>query len=389
MLDPPLALPSSEQPAGAINMQHSTMQPSDGTTSSTMRQLPAAHLPLLQSIMQRELQALSPTSRQLQLARCILQQQHSTRQVAWQEQAQGQHKRVEVVPLLGMCLLHLVSSDHRAQHDSNSAVGSPRTAAAEGRVTPAELCASMAQVSPFLNVLQSELRSLHTVSGSCYSYIKQQLAAVGQLLPPAADDSGRRSSVGSNRDPDGGSTGLESRNSSNSSSYYGKGLDLQQLHSVADAAALDLVCIEDCISSNVTSLAQLVQQYDVLITAALAAADDPAAGAPDGPAQQPQHGAPAAANGRKGGFLAHMLDAVRGKGGSAANMQPAAVEYVFMTNGVCSHSSSKEHVRGFCAGRRVRMAVHVVTCRLLTKGCIINTCACNASAWQTLFGRVC
>jgi hypothetical protein len=333
------------------------MQPSNGMTSSTMLQLPAAHLPLLQSIMQRELQMLSPASRQLQLARCILQQQHSTPQAAWQEQVQGQHKRVEVVPLLGMCLLHMVSSGQHA-HDSSNVMGSPRNAAAEGRVTPAELCASTAQVSPFLNALQSELRSLHTVSGSCYSYVKQQLAAVGQLLPPAADDSGRRSSMGSNREPDRASTGLESRNSStNSSSYYGKGLDLQQLHSVADAAALDLVCVEDCISSNVTSLAQLVQQYDVLITAALAAADDPAAGAPDGPAQQPQHGAPADANGRKGGFLAHMLDAVRGKGGSAANRQPAAVEYVFMTHGVCSHSSNKEQVNGFHAGRRVRMAV--------------------------------
>lgn len=328
-----------------------------------MAQLPAAHTPLLQSIMQRELQALSPESRQLQLARCI-QAQHAPSTATAEPPGCG-HTRVQVVPLLGMCLMHLVS-DQRLQGASagphSSSTHSAAAAANGGQVTPAELFASMLQVSPFLGALESELRSLHTGAASCYRNIKQQLAAVGQHLPPAAaDESGRRSSTASS--PDGApldSSRGRGIGSDSSSTFYGQGLDLHQLHQDADSAALDLVSLEDCISSNVASLAQLAQQYDVMITAALAAAADHAdpAGAPTQQQQQGQRvsAAPAAlapaAGGRKGGFLQSLLGAVLGRQAGSARQESGAVEYVFMSHGVCSHSN-KAQLHSFHAGRGV------------------------------------
>lgn len=324
----------------------------DSSAASSMLQqlqMSGSHLPLLHCIMQRELQSLTPTSPQLQLAQCVQQQRAAVLMQPPMQQQQGQQKRIEVVPLLGMSLMHMLSS--------GSAPDSLQDMPPADAIEPAELFAAMLRHSPFLNALHSELTSLRKVSGSCYTQIKQHLASVGQYLPPAADDSGRRSSTGSNDVP--GAAPVEGTNSS-STRYYGRGLDLQQLHQQADAGALDLIHLEDCISSNMTNLAKLAQQYDIMITAALAAAAEHADAAAECTQQQGIAAADAlarAAN-RKGSFLGPLFDAMRGKqagskGARGAGQQADAIEYVFMRPGVCSHSNHAQ-THSFTAGGQCR-----------------------------------
>lgn len=247
---------------------------------------------------------------------------------------------------------------------------------------PEGLFDAMVQVSPFLSALQSELCSLSKVSASCYSQVKQQLAAVGQYLPPAADSSSRRSSSSSN----GPSSSTDLRNSSgsgssSSDSYYGRGLDLQQLQQQTDDASLKLIQLEDGISSSAAALARLAQQYDIMITAALAAAEqhaDAAAvclrpgeqpGRDAAPITQQQQGeglageaGPGRQASRKGSsFLGPLFESLRfhKPSGDAAKLSDhqqktqqqadADIEYVFMVPGVCSHSNDAQTYK-FTAG---------------------------------------
>jgi hypothetical protein len=302
-------------------------------------QMSGSHLPLLHSIMQRELQSLTPTAPQLRLAQCVQQQRSAVLMQPSMQQLKGQQKRIEVVPLLGMSLMHMLNP--------GSSLSSLQEMPSANTLQPADLFDAMLRHSPFLNALQSELTSLRKVSGSCYTQIKQHLASVGQFLPPAADDSGRRSSTGSNNVTGAARATPVDGNNSASTSYYGRGLDLQRLQQQADAGALDLIHLEDCISSSLTNLAKLAQQYDIMITAALTAAAEHADAAAAECAQQQggaAAGAAARAASRKGSFLGPLLDAMRGrqagsKGATGAGQQAGAIEYVFMRPGVCSHSN--------------------------------------------------
>lgn len=349
-------------------------QPNSMDTSSMVQQLQmsASRLPLLRTVMERELQALTPTSPQLQLAQHI-QQQRSTAQAQphlLQPQQQGSVKQVHVVPLLGLSLDHLLCTSS-AQGDNMENAHS----CAKGQHAAAQLHAAMVQHSPFLTALQAELHFLRKASGSCYKQIKEHLASVGKYLPPAADASGRRSSTGSNRPADAASpTPTDSPTSSSNArpdSYYGQGLDLQMLQQQADAGALDLIHLEDCIGSNVANLAKLAQQYDIMITAALAAAAEHAdtavarlpGGAGAAPAQQD-----AKAASRKGSFLGPLFGAIRGKhaANKAGQQQADAVEYVFMKPGVCSHSNEAKTYSYRAGGWLMR-----VQCADVSKQCLL------------------
>jgi hypothetical protein len=316
--------------------------PDYSSSMAQQLQLSAAHLPILRAVMQRELQALTPRSPQLALAGRIQQQRQHNAQPA-------QQCRVEVVPLLGLCLSHILHTSLPPSQQDDAGMHPAGEAAA-----PAEVYAAMQQHSPFLNALQSELRSLRAVSGTCYAQIKQHLASVGQHLPPAAASSsgGRASCDAANNTASTGDRSTSTSSNRGSSDYYGRGLDLQALQQQADAGALDLIHLEDCISSCATSLAKLAQQYDVLITAALAAAAEHTRGAAAWPQDAPPAKAAAAASHKAGGLLGPLLGAMRGGGSkqavskdaAAAGQQQAAdaVEYVFMSPGVCSHSNAAQ-----------------------------------------------
>lgn len=319
----------------------------DTSSMAQQLQLSAAHLPILRAIMQRELQALTPRSPQLALAGRIQHQQNA--QPAQQGPA-AQQQRVEVVPLLGLCLSHILHTSSPTQRD----VGMHPA----GEAMPAaEVYAAMQHHSPFLNALQSELLSLRAASGTCYAQIKQHLASVGQRLPPATAGSSRASSDAANNtaSPSGGT------NSNSSRDYYGRGLDLHALQQQADAGALDLIHLEDCISSCATSLAKLAQQYDILITAALPAAAEHACGAAEcaqGASPASTTPAKAIATGHKaGGLVGPLLGAMRSGSKQAGSKAAAAsgqqftdaVEYVFVAPGVCSHSSAAQ-TYGYAAG---------------------------------------
>lgn len=319
----------------------------DTSSMAQQLQLSAAHLPILRAIMQRELQALTPRSPQLALAGRIQHQQNA--QPAQQGPA-AQQQGVEVVPLLGLCLSHILHTSSPAQQDAGMHPA--------GEAIPAaKVHAAMQQHSPFLNALQSELRSLRAVSGTCYAQIKQHLASMGQHLPPATADSSRASSDAANNT----ASPSDGINSNSSSDYYGRGLDLHALQQQADAGALDIIHLEDCISSCATSLAKLAQQYDILITAALAAAAEQACGAAAcAQGASPASAAPAkaaAASHKAGSLLGPLLGAMRGgskqasgKAAVASGQQfTDAVEYVFSAPGVCSHSNAAQ-TYGYAAG---------------------------------------
>jgi hypothetical protein len=382
------------------------------SASSLLQQLQMAgdHIPLLQSIMQRELQSITPTSQQLQLAHIAQRQRSAGAPQAPQHTPQNSN-RVEVVPLAGLCLMHLMADMQQQQQQCNAHTSSSSTNAEQAGhsrpypaeaaaattaadLAPGDLLEAMKHCSLFVNALHSELCSLRKVSSSCYTQIMQQLAAVGRDLPPAAAGSNRRSSSGSNdvpahprdssrvseaapyahaagaADSNTNNSNSSGNNNSSSGSYYGRDLDLPLLQQQADNAALDLIHLEDCIISSVTRLSCLAQQYDIMITAALAAAAEYAGAAADARLaandlhhhhQQQQQGGTAGeapgrtAGARKGhGLLGPLLDAVRGhKGSKDAGQQqqrPEAIEYVFMQPGVCSHSNAGQ-VHSYSAGK--------------------------------------
>lgn len=231
----------------------------------------------LQTILHSELQALTSTSPQLNLARSLQHKQH-----------QQQQQQPEAIPLLGSFLLQLVAKDedHPGSH--------------------LELVQSLLQCSTFARALHSELQSLRSAASSSYSSIKQTLTAVGQYLPPAADSANNSpaNSVG------------------NSSHYYGQGLNLGQLQHQADESSLALINLEDAVTSSAASLANLAQQYDITLTAALARAE-------------------------------RLADPISP---TAAARENGEVQYGFFTPGVCSHSAKKQMYK-FTAGWCVAVAL--------------------------------
>jgi hypothetical protein len=223
----------------------------------------------LQTILHTELQALTSTSPQLNLARSLHHKQHK------------QQQQPEAIPLLGSFLLQLVAKDedHPGSHP--------------------ELVQSLLQCSTFARALHSELQSLRSAASSSYSSMKQTLASVGQYLPPAADSA--------NNSP--------TDAAGNSSHYYGQGLNLGQLQQQADESSLALINLEDAVTSSAASLANLAQQYDITLTAALARAE-------------------------------RLADPISP---TAAARENGEVQYGFFTPGVCSHSAKKQMYK-FTAG---------------------------------------
>lgn len=337
------------------------------------------HISLLHAIMQRELTALNSRSPQLRLASALKKQlqqamQHapSPQRGGWQPAGQ---QTVDVVPLLGYSLLQLVKQlqeqcDGQKGPQATSLAGLEASCCLDhgdvnGAVSgcdPEIILAVMLQCSPLLNGLRSELLSLRKLAGHCFQHIQQQLAAMGKLLPPAgADDSSHRDQGQANSQASQTTTALH-RNTS----YYSQGLDLQHLQQEADAASLAVIHLQDCISNSSTALAQLAQQYDIMITAALAAALEQGSG----PAQQVSTGtkssstlvsqnvqqqrtllpqqqfqrasSPRRGGGFKGNLLGPFLDVIRPKATeNGEHKRTAGVDwqYAFMTPGVCSHSS--------------------------------------------------
>lgn len=238
----------------------------EGAGEAAPLHIPDAHLAHLQAVLHEELQGLSSHSKQLQLARSLQQEQ--------QQKQQCQQKPL-AVPLLGTCLQQLVAQDQAAP------------------VQEGGVLACMLQCSAFTQALHAELQALRGACRSSYGSVKQQLAAVGAHLPPAAQDNNDAAAHAS-------------------TSFYGEGLDLAQLQLQADDASLKLIHLEDSITSTSASLATLAQQYDVAVTGALAASE----------AEQPAVPAsPTAAAGASG-----------------------EAQYAFLTPGVCSHSNpAKTH----------------------------------------------
>jgi hypothetical protein len=311
---------------------------------------------------------------------------------------------IRVLPLLGLTLSQLVAhlqQQLQQQQDSANArilpldatplmqAGGTPLAAAFGHSSSSNSSttssngssSSSSSSSPFLLALHAEVQRLRQLVACCYVQLEETVAAIGQQLPPVQDSSssseggeaaaamvtaGRRSVRVSNSDSlpltrqpslDAGAAAAYyaagNNNSSSTSTSTSSKLDIEFLQARAAAVSHDLVHLDDFVSSSITQLAQLAIQYDTLLTAA---ATDCAAGSSSRSSSCSAGNAAAGA----GVFRAASLMGLLGKRHQPASQQQQqqqgggrqqqAVQFLLMTPGVCSHSSSQQACKYIAGG---------------------------------------
>jgi hypothetical protein len=311
-------------------------------------------------------------------------------------QQAGQEGPIRVLPLLGLTLSQFVShlqQQLQQQHDSANARILPLDATPLLQSSGTPLAAALGNSSssdsssPFLLALRSEVQRLRQLVAGCYVQLEETVAAIGRQLPPVQDSSsseggeaaaglvtaGRRSVRVSNSDglnlsrqPSMDATAAAAQYAAEKRSSR---LDMEFLQALAAAVSHDLVHLDDFVSNSTTQLAHLAIQYDTLLTAA--AADCPAstAGMSSSSSSIPAGNAAAAAgNADAGVSRAGSLLGVLGRwqqgnkqqqqqqqqgqqgGQKHTGQQQQAVQFMLMTPGVCSHSSSQQTSRYVAGG---------------------------------------
>jgi hypothetical protein len=221
--------------------------------------------------------------------------------------------------------------------------------------------------SPFLLALHAEVQRVRQLVACCYVQLEETVAAIGQELPPVQDSSsseggdtaagmvtaGRRSVRVSNSDSnpltrqpsmDAGAAAAAYNAASNSSTT----VDIAFLQARAAAVSHDLVHLDDFISNSTAQLAHLAIQYDTLLTAAAldcASRIDSSSGAANAASTASAAGSADAGVSRAGsllGVLGRRHQATPQQQQQGARRQQEDVQFLLMTPGVCSHSSSQQ-----------------------------------------------